>query len=88
MSPIHKYYYNASIADGYTLKLIREEIETNYKIILEETLKSIEVLQGDTDRKLLYAHETFVEPLLDYIVSDFEKMDKVQARMPYIIKIK
>lgn len=70
---IHKYYYNASIADGYTLKLIREEIETNYKIILEETLKSIEVLQGDTDRKLLYAHETFVEPLLDYIVSDFEK---------------
>lgn len=70
---IHKYYYNASISDGYTLKLIREEIETNYKIILEETLKSIEVLQGDTDRKLLYAHETFVAPLLDYIVSDFEK---------------
>ncbi|MFM6265046.1 MAG: hypothetical protein ACKPFA_00820, partial [Dolichospermum sp.] len=25
---IHKYYYNASIADGYTLRLIREEIET------------------------------------------------------------
>ena len=22
----HKYYYNASIADGYTLKLIREDI--------------------------------------------------------------
>lgn len=28
---IHKYYYNQSIADGYTLKLIREEIETKYK---------------------------------------------------------
>ena len=28
---IHKYYYNQSIADGYTLKLIREEIETTYK---------------------------------------------------------
>lgn len=26
---IHKYYYNASIADGYTLRLIREEIATN-----------------------------------------------------------
>ncbi|SPP32098.1 Type I restriction enzyme EcoR124II R protein [Arsenophonus endosymbiont of Aleurodicus floccissimus] len=25
-SYIHKYYYNASIADGYTLRLIREEI--------------------------------------------------------------
>ena len=28
---IHKYYYNRSIADGYTLKLIREGIETTYK---------------------------------------------------------
>ena len=36
---IHKYYYNASIADGYTLKLIREGIETNYKIQLEQALK-------------------------------------------------
>ncbi len=33
---IHKYYYNASIADGYTLRLIREGIETNYKIQLEQ----------------------------------------------------
>ena len=31
---IHKYYYNASIKDGYTLRLIREEIETNYKFIV------------------------------------------------------
>ena len=31
---IHKYYYNASIADGYTLRLIREEIATNYKLSL------------------------------------------------------
>jgi type I restriction enzyme R subunit len=30
---IHKYYYNASIADGYTLRLIREEIATNYKAL-------------------------------------------------------
>lgn len=36
---IHKYYYNASIADGYTLKLIREGIKTQYKIQLEQALK-------------------------------------------------
>ena len=36
---IHKYYYNASIADGYTLKLIREDIETTYKIQLEAGYK-------------------------------------------------
>ena len=27
---IHKYYYNASIADGYTLRLIREAISSQY----------------------------------------------------------
>lgn len=70
---IHKYYYNASIADGYTLKLIREEIETSYKMMLEEALKEIEVLQGDLDKKLIYAHKRFVEPMLEYIVTDFEK---------------
>lgn len=70
---IHKYYYNASIADGYTLKLIREGIETNYKFQLEQALKEVEILKGDADRRLIYAHEKFAEPMLDYIVRDFIK---------------
>jgi type I restriction enzyme R subunit len=69
----HKYYYNASIADGYTLKLIREDIETTYKIILKEALKEIEILKGDADKRTVYAHEKFAEPMLDYIVRDFVK---------------
>lgn len=68
---LHKYYYNASIADGYTLKLIREDIETSYKIQLREALQEITVLQQDIDRRKLYAHPQFVEPMLDYIVKDF-----------------
>jgi len=70
---IHKYYYNASIADGYTLKLIREGIESNYRIHLEEALKEVEILKGDADKRIIYAHEKFVEPMLDYIVQDFIK---------------
>lgn len=70
---IHKYYYNASIADGYTLRLIREEIATNYKLSLQEAIAAVELQQGDIDRKLIYAHPRFVEPMLDYIVHDFEK---------------
>lgn len=70
---IHKYYYNSSIADGYTLRLIREEIETNYKLTLKEALKEIEILKGDADKKVVYAHEKFVEPMLKYIVEDFER---------------
>lgn len=70
---IHKYYYNSSIADGYTLRLIREEIETNYKLTLKQALEEIEILKGNTDKKIVYAHPKFVEPMLDYIVQDFEK---------------
>ena len=70
---IHKYYYNASIADGYTLRLIREEISTQYKIELQKALEEAEVKMGDVDRRLIYSHPGFVEPMLHYIVSDFEK---------------
>ncbi len=70
---IHKYYYNASIADGYTLKLIREDIETSYKIQLAQAIKDIEILKGGLDKRELYAHHKFTEPLLDYIVEDFVK---------------
>jgi type I restriction enzyme, R subunit len=70
---IHKYYYNASIRDGYTLRLIREEIETSYKLSMIAALKEIEILKGDADRKVVYAHHKFVEPMLDYVVADFEK---------------
>lgn len=70
---IHKYYYNASIADGYTLRLIREEIATNYKLSLQEALAAVELQQGDVDKKLIFAHPHFVEPMLDYIIEDFEK---------------
>jgi type I restriction enzyme, R subunit len=70
---IHKYYYNSSIKDGYTLRLIREEIETSYKLSLQKALEEIEILKGNADKKTVYAHEKFVEPMLDYIVKDFEQ---------------
>ena len=70
---IHKYYYNRSIADGYTLRLIRESIETKYKLQLKETLEQIKVLRDMNNRKMVYSHKKLVEPMLDYIINDFEK---------------
>ena len=69
---IHKYYYNSSIADGYTLRLIREEIETTYKLSLKQALEDIKLLKGDAEKKIVYSHRKFVEPMLDYIVRDFQ----------------
>lgn len=73
---IHKYYYNDSIADGYTLRLIREEIESDYKIVLKDALDKIKILKGDIERQKVFAHTNFVEPMLDYIVNDFESSRK------------
>lgn len=70
---IHKYYYNRSIADGYTLRLIREDIETGYAIQMKKILDELEIKirKGDIERKDVFAHERFAEPMLDYIVEDF-----------------
>ncbi|MBN8786206.1 MAG: type I restriction endonuclease subunit R [Terrimonas sp.] len=75
---IHKYYYNRSIADGYTLRLIREGIDTNYKMQMKEILEQIKVLQGDIAKKLVYAHPKYTEPLMDYIIDDLRKFRKAE----------
>lgn len=69
---IHQYYYNASIADGYTLKLIHEGIETRYKEQLQQALDEIQIKNKDLAIKQIYAHEKFVTPMLAYIAQDLK----------------
>lgn len=66
----HKYYYNSSIADGYTVRLIREEIEGSFKIQMQEVMEKIKVLKGEITARDIYADKKFAEPLLDYITKD------------------
>lgn len=68
---IHKYYYNESIADGYTLRLIREDIETTYKSDLQSTLQELKVKLGDVAKNEVYAHPKFVAAMVRYITADF-----------------
>ena len=69
----HKYYYNMSIADGYTLRLIREQIEGNFKMQMKEVMDKIKILKGDVTARAIYADPKFAEPLLDYITTDLIK---------------
>ena len=69
---IHKYYYNRSIADGYTLKLIREGIKTEYRTKLQTVLDELETLKGSFKKKDVYAHPKYVTTLVEYIVEDFK----------------
>lgn len=67
---IHKYYYNSSIADGYTLRLIREAIATKYSMQMKDIIDQIKVLKGDISKSEIFAHPKFAEPMLDYILED------------------
>ena len=73
---IHKYYYNRSIADGYTLRLIREGIDTKFRMKMKEILDQIEILKGEIGKEKVYAHDKYVEPLLEYIVDDLIQFRK------------
>lgn len=73
---IHKYYYNRSIADRYTLRLIREGIETTYRQKLQTALDKISTLKGSLPREDVYANPIYVSPLVNYIVNDLENSRK------------
>jgi len=68
---IHKYYYNLSIQDGYTLRLIREGIKTEYKAALQEILAQLEVARGSINRRELFAKPKYVTALAKFIIEDF-----------------
>ena len=69
---IHKYFYNRSIKDGYTLRLIREGIRTEYRVRLREILENVRTLEKSIKREDLYAHEKYVQGFLAYIIDDFK----------------
>ena len=72
------YYYDKSIADGYTLRLMREDIETVYKekikniidrLTAEFEVKRKDIRIGDTVEE----SEPYLSALLDYIEADLKK---------------
>lgn len=48
---IHTYYYDKSILDGYTLKIIREDIETQYREKITEIYGKLETLVEKKESK-------------------------------------
>jgi len=75
---IHTYYYNASIADGYTLRLIRENIHSDFKGEMQERLRELKVNERFVNSTTVFAHENYVGPLLKYIIDDLEKFRETQ----------
>lgn len=72
---LHTYYYDKSIQDGYTLKIIREDIETSYRERLSEIYDSIEhlVQKKDVKKSEIVEHDKYVKELLRYIIANFRR---------------
>ncbi|NFT08359.1 type I restriction endonuclease subunit R [Clostridium botulinum] len=76
---IHKYYYNKSIADGYTLKIKKENIATEFRsdVRVMLKLKDNEKIPAETWKRITKEPE-FVNKLCKYIQDDFKTFREVQ----------
>lgn len=78
---LHTYYYDKSIADGYTLKIIREDIETSYKERLSEVYDKLDTLvqKKDIRKSEIIEHPSYVKELARYIMEDLKEFRKIQG---------
>ena len=78
---LHTYYYDKSIQDGYTLKIIREDIETMYKERLSAIYEKLETLvqKKDIKRDQIVEHDSYVKELTRYIISDLKHFRTIQG---------
>lgn len=67
---IHKYFYDKSIADGYTLRIKRENVATAVKTKVKN---DIEVDERSVNVKEVFESEAYVNEISDYIANDFKE---------------
>ena len=65
---IHKYFYDKSIADGYTLRIKKESIETTARA---EIKKNLELENPQTTKADVYESEDYIQALCKFIEKDF-----------------
>lgn len=77
----HTYYYDKSIQDGYTLKIIREDIETSYREKLSQIYEKLETLveKKDIKKSQIIEHDSYVKELLRYIITDLKQFRIVKG---------
>ncbi|TQC51342.1 type I restriction endonuclease subunit R [Mycoplasmopsis mucosicanis] len=74
---LHTYYYDKSIQDGYTLKILREDIETTYKNNLNEIykkfLENIVIGSGEIKLSDILEHDSYVKEFTKYVIKDLQE---------------
>lgn len=67
---IHTYFYNQSVADGYTLKLLHEEVKQQFRIRMQKIVSDLQEIDRFITLEQVYEHPKYVDPLVEYIVDD------------------
>lgn len=65
---IHKYFYDKSIADGYTLRIKKEQMDTTAKT---EIVENLELEDANLDSADVYESDDYIEGASKYIEKDF-----------------
>lgn len=73
---IHKYFYDKSIADGYTLRIKKEQIDTAAKAEIKENL---DIENQNLDSKDVYESNDYIEGVSKYIEKDFRQFRLVHS---------
>lgn len=77
-SYIHKYYYNKSIADNYTLKIMQERVISIFGENLSDFIKDFQIKYGAVDKDDVYCHPNYYTKLCKYIDIDFNEFRMYQ----------
>ena len=73
---IHKYFYDKSIQDGYTLRIKKENIDTVAK---SEIKKNLDIEDNKLDSKDVYESDAYVQALGLFIEKDFNNFRLANA---------
>ena len=77
----HVYYYDKAVQDGYTLKIIREDIETTYKESLSKIYEKLEKLvsKKEVTKSDIVENDNYVKELLRFIITDINNFRRNQG---------
>ena len=75
---IHKYFFDMSIADGYTLRIKKEPVQTK---VLKDIKKNLEGHSDELNLNIasVFESEAYISALGDYICKDFDNFRSVKS---------
>lgn len=73
---IHKYFYDKSIADGYTLRIKKESIDTTARA---EIKRNLELENPQVNKQLIFESNDYIQALCKFVENDFKNFRLINS---------